>query len=47
MTDRYVVRITSTPDLTLIAERISLIVDDILHNLRSAVSLESGHENLR
>lgn len=33
----YILRITSTPDLTHIAEKVSLIVGDILHNLRSAL----------
>lgn len=36
-TDQYILRISSTPDLTPIAEKVSLIVGDILHNLRSAL----------
>lgn len=33
----YILRITYTPDLTPIAEKVSLIVGDVIHNLRSAL----------
>ena len=36
-TDQYILRITSTPDLAPIAEKVSLIVGDVAHNLRSAL----------
>jgi hypothetical protein len=36
-TNRYILRITGTPDLAPIAEKVSLIVGDVTHNLRSAL----------
>jgi hypothetical protein len=36
-TDMYVLRITSAPDLAPISEKVSLIVGDVVHNLRSAL----------
>jgi hypothetical protein len=33
----YILRITYTPDLAPIAEKVSLIVGDVVHNLRSAL----------